>query len=443
MMKKLLIALAFMASLATPRVFAAFEDTGTGARGTALGSNYVVMGDDILSLMYNPATLARVDQKQITTEYSKLYAGLSDGSNLSQYYFGYGQPIEYGGTVSIGVKQFSLQGLYQERTISIGYGEWLTDKIAIGGALKQLYHSFGAPNMIVDNSGNQQAGTPTFFAKNGNSNTAYSADLGTYYKMSDVNAIGFSVQDINEPNIALDPADHEIVPKTVRLSVAHEADRHLTLGGGIERRKNLASTTDTVWTGSAEKWWTLSEGDQVSVRGSLALGSREYQQGVLGAGYRFPSFQLDYAFVFNLTGLTPGATMGTHRFSLTYRFGPKGLKIHQKALPRRRHARVHRGEDEWTKPPLPRHADIQITPEDEGESYAPYKVQDIDIGVVFDSDYDGVPDDDDQCPNTAFGAHVDPRGCALEQLDHHGNPLPKKVHVEFLPLDIPLEEIGQ
>src|ERR1019366_791695 len=56
-------------------VFAAFEDIGTGARGTALGSNYVSMGDDVMSLAYNPASLARVQQKEITSEYSRLYAG--------------------------------------------------------------------------------------------------------------------------------------------------------------------------------------------------------------------------------------------------------------------------------------------------------------------------------------------------------------------------------
>ena len=163
MMKKLLIALALIASLSARWSYAAFEDTGTGARGVALGDNYVAMGDDILSLMYNPAELARVDQKQIATEYSRLYTGLSDGSNLSQYYFGYGQPISYGGTVSIGWKELSLDTLYKERTLSLGYGEWITDTVAIGGAFKQLYHAFGVPNMIVDNNGNIQSGTPNFF----------------------------------------------------------------------------------------------------------------------------------------------------------------------------------------------------------------------------------------------------------------------------------------
>ena len=42
---------------------AAFEDTGTGARPAALGGAYVALGNDTLSLMYNPAGLARIAGK--------------------------------------------------------------------------------------------------------------------------------------------------------------------------------------------------------------------------------------------------------------------------------------------------------------------------------------------------------------------------------------------
>jgi hypothetical protein len=447
MMKKLLIALALIASLTTPRVFAAFEDNGTGARGTALGSNYVSMGDDVLSLMYNPASLARVHDKEITTEYSKLYTGLSDGSNLSQYYFGYGQPIGWGGTLAFGWKQLSLDSLYSERTLSLGYGEWLTQDIAIGGALKQLHHSFGVPSMIVDDNGNIQAGTPSFFAQNGNSNTAYAGDLGVLYHMTERHTLGISIQNINEPNVALNPADHEIVPREVQMSLAYDAHRRLTLAAGVMTEESLANEQDYTWTGSAEKWWKLSEGDEVAIRGSLATGSREFQQMVLGAGYRMTSLELDYAYVFNLTGITPGDSMGTHRFSLTYRFGAVAAGK-EKAKPKQA-GQQNRWSVPWSAPAkapqaaprsgLPRDVDIQITPEEIEGTPAPLKVEDWSIGVVFDSDYDGVPDDQDQCPDTPFGEQVDARGCAPSQLDHQGNPLPKKVQIEFLPL----EEVGQ
>ena len=197
--------------------YAAFEDTGTGARPTALGETYVSMGDDVYSLMYNPAGLANLHSPQLVSENSRLYAGLTDGSNLSQYFVGYGQPIKYGGTLALGWKQFSLDSLYSERTLSMGYGEWITHNVAAGFALKQLHHSFQAPNMIVDDAGNIQSGTPSFFSQYGNASTAYSFDLGMLYRWTDRDALGISIQDVNEPNVALNPADHEIVPRTLKI----------------------------------------------------------------------------------------------------------------------------------------------------------------------------------------------------------------------------------
>jgi hypothetical protein len=301
--------------------YAAFEDKGTGARGTALGDTYVAMGDDILSLAYNPAALARVRQKEVTSEYAKLFAGLSDGSSLSQTYLAYGQPVSWGGTLAASWKQFGLDDLYKERTLSLGYGEWLTSEIAIGAAVKQLHHSFGVPNIIVDNSGNIQSGTPEFFAQNGNSQTAYSADLGMLYRWTDKHTLGISIQDINQPNIALSSDDHEIVPRTLRIGMSYARNRYLQLAAAIQSREYLNNQRDTIATGAAERFWKMQDGDQVSLRGSFAAGSREYRQFAFGSGYEMGSLSFDYAFVFNLGGITLGDTSGTHRFSMNYRFG--------------------------------------------------------------------------------------------------------------------------
>jgi len=444
--------LAIVYSLLSPSaVFAAFEDKGTGARATALGDTYVALGDDVLSLSYNPAALARVQQKEVTSEYAKLFSGLSDNSNLAQSYLAYAQPISWGGTLAISWKQFSLDDLYKERTLSLGYGEWLTDRIAIGGAIKQLYHAFGVPNMIVDNNGNIQSGTPTFFAHNGNSNTAYSADLGFLYKMTERHTLGISVQDINEPNIALSPSDHEIVPRTFRLGVGYERHRHLNFAGAVETRQTLSNQTDMILTGAAERTWDFEDGDQLAVRGSLANGSREYRQLSLGAGYRLGSVQLDYAFVFNIGGISLGDTSGTHRFSLTYRFGAKGIPEKAKKQPKERKVKpMPTGYEEVSTEPeslptptpaavptssLPRAAEISITPEDIDDTTAPAKKADISIDLIFDSDFDGVADDLDQCPTTPAGMPVDAKGCAATQMDHRGNPLPHKVIIEFITLE--------
>jgi hypothetical protein len=86
------------------------------------------------------------------------------------------------------------------------------------------------------------------------------------------------------------------------------------------------------------------------------------------------------------------------------------------------------------KSDLPKAADITITPEDIDGSNVPLKAADISIDLIFDSDYDGVPDDRDLCPNTPPGMEVDANGCSKTQIDHHGNPLPRRAEVQFLPL---------
>jgi hypothetical protein len=427
-------------------VYAAFEDKGTGARGTALGDTYASLGDDLLSLAYNPASLARVEQKQITTELARLYTGLSDGSNLSQYFFAYGQRVSWGGTMAFGWKQFGVDDLYKERTLSLGYGEWVTDRVAAGITLKQLYHSFGVPNMIVDDAGNVQTGKPSFFTENGNSNTAYAADLGMLYRWTDRKTIGVSIFDVNEPNVALSSRDHEIVPRTLRASLAYQVSSKLSLAGAVSSRETLSNQRDTIWTGSAERWWKVDDIGDLALRGSMAVGSREYRQLALGAGYRFDSLQLDYAFVFNFAGVVIGDTSGTHRFSLTYRFGPV-----QPKLPRKSKAKQCRCEPEVEgaatetapkmppgyeipeptrrgafQPGAPREVEIVITPEEiEGVHPVPSTTQplpkaaDVSIDLLYDMDRL------ERCPNVPPGVAVDAQDC---------QPLPRRVTIEFLPL---------
>jgi len=301
---------------------AAFEDTGTGAREVALGGAAVVASDDAFSLMVNPAGLAQVRRQEIVGEYSRLYAGLSDGSSLAQTYFGYARPVQWGGTLSAGWKQFGVSNLYSERTLSLGYGEWITSRVAAGLAFKQLHHSFTAPDISVDDSGNATGTRPSFFNRNGTSASAYSADIGFLIKATSRHTVGVSIQDFNEPNMALNPDDHEIVPKTVRLGLAYDAPKNTRLMGGLTRRQNLSNQMENTWTGAGERSFKLSELRSLALRGSLATGAREFRQMTMGAGYRTGALSLDYAFQFNFVGITLGETAGTHRFSMKYGFGP-------------------------------------------------------------------------------------------------------------------------
>jgi hypothetical protein len=303
-------------------VFAAFEDTGTGARAAAMGGAYVSAGNDVLSLFYNPAALAQQHDKELTSEYSRLFTGLSDSSNLNQFLLAYGQPIKYGGTLAAGWKQFGLDNVYSERTLSLGYGEWVTSRVAVGLAVKQLALSYEAPSVTVDNSGNITQGTPSLFALNGTSRKAYSADLGALVRWDERTILGVSVQDVNQPNMALSGSDQDMVPVTARFGVTHRTERDIDLSLALTSRESQPGQQDKTYSGAAEKWWLNREGNGLGLRGSYSNGSSEFQQVGFGASYRLDNFQIDYAFVFDITGITLGDTAGTHRFTLTYRFAP-------------------------------------------------------------------------------------------------------------------------
>ena len=54
----------------------------------------------------------------------------------------------------------------------------------------------------------------------------------------------------------------------------------------------------------------------------------------------------------------------------------------------------------------------------------------IDIADMNDEDFDGVPNEDDRCPDTAPGAKVDDKGCALNPDDEDLDGVLRRVTLE-------------
>jgi len=322
LLKALAVFCLFSAFSTQHSALAVFEDTGTGARATALGGAYTAMGDDTWSLLYNPAGLARSKQPEIVTEYSQLLTGLSDGSNLYQYFTGVSVPLKSYGTAAVGWKEVGFSGLYNEQTVSLGYGQWILSNLAGGVAVKYLRQSFVVPNTVVDDSGNIQAGTPSLFSQNGNARANLSADVGLLYRISDRQHLGFSVQNINEPNMALDANDTDRLGRAWHVGWAGENTRKLIITTDLSMDEcSSCGMRDYSMIGGLEKWWGSASSSEFAARGALAVGNRDFQQVSTGFGYRLKNLNLDYAFVFTLSGEAIGNTSGTHRFSLAYRFG--------------------------------------------------------------------------------------------------------------------------
>ena len=137
--------------LLCPSARAAFLDLGAGARAPGMGDAFTALADDAYAIHYNPAGLAQLDRPQFSAAYSKLYLGLSDGSDLGTSELMYAHPLAGGknGVLGFGWERFSLSGLYTEQTLTASYGRriWTSEtgaQLLAGLNLKYLTHSFTA-----------------------------------------------------------------------------------------------------------------------------------------------------------------------------------------------------------------------------------------------------------------------------------------------------------
>lgn len=316
--------LALAVSFCAPRLTqASFEDLGTGARATALGGAFTPLADDIHALYYNPAGLIYTRRKQLAATYGLLHSGLGDNSKLSNSYVAYGQPIkEKWGTLGISWHQLSLQELYSERAITLGYGRKIASKWAAGLNLKHLNRSFTAPTGQTNDFGVVDTTKVDPVFASGNSKSNIGLDMGLLYKPYRNYSYGLMLQNLNEPNMAIADNDRDVLPLTLRTGIAYN-ERNLILLGELDTRKTLAHSRDYYFNTAAEKWWLgagFARGD-LAVRSSLGFGSRSYSQITMGMSYRIDAFQLDYGFLMPLGGISFGSSQGNHRITLTLRFG--------------------------------------------------------------------------------------------------------------------------
>ena len=301
-----------------PSAFAQFEDLGVGARGIGMGNAFIGLADDGYSIYYNPAGLGRIDWKELVLDYGKLYWGLDDNSNLGQSFVGYAQSVNRLGTFGVGWLNFALTRYYREDTFMFAYGKRISHSdagsLAAGLNLKVLYKGF-EKTLYTENATNLDTGQrrggrdPVF--ENGYSRTGFSTDLGLLYDLGKHHSFALTLNDINQPDMGL--ADKDRIALATKLGYAY-------------RSTNFNMTSDLTFKGrditisaGTEKWFM---GKTLAVRGGLGIGEREYASLSLGASYRYSRiFQFDYSFVYPLRGVS--SFSGSHRFSLTLRFGLK------------------------------------------------------------------------------------------------------------------------
>ncbi|MBI4655947.1 MAG: type IX secretion system membrane protein PorP/SprF [Elusimicrobia bacterium] len=312
--------------LITSPSYAAFTDTGAGARAPGMGNAFAAIADDVYAIYYNPAGLALISRQELATSYTRHLMGLSDGSNLGTSFIGFVHPLKEGqGGVGISWQQFNLDGsLYQEQALAISYGNillkdlWLGDLYA-GVNLKNLRRSFGktaeADNALSGLMATGQA-DPVLTGKR--SVNTPDVDIGFLYRMQKHYSAGLSVMHLTQPDMSFSSADSDALPLNIKFGLNY---RSLLSNVAVqyETRKSPIQEQDHRLTLGAERWFPWLLVGNVGGRAALSMGSRDFKQVTAGLSYQNRRFAVDYGFSLPLNSIVSIA--GTHRLSFSVRFG--------------------------------------------------------------------------------------------------------------------------
>ena len=323
-MKRILSGLLIAVVLAKPAL-AAFEENGAGARAPGLGDAFGALADDAYALHYNPAGLAQLDRKQFSAAYSRLYMGLSDGSEIGSSQFVYAHPLSRGRksrTLAFGLDRLSLAGAYSEQALTAAYGfkpikRESGSQLMVGFAAKYLTRAFTTPPEASNSCDGINCGGGVDPVLSGaKSKSVFDADLGFLYRFPTRWQLGLAVQHLTSPNVALSGSDK--LERIINLGLAYKS-LWLSLLGEIRMKKTAAGSAGRDYVVAAERYFPTLDYGQLGVRGSLGVGSDDWRQMTIGASYRINKIQADYAFLIPIGAVK--ANSGSHRVALTFHFG--------------------------------------------------------------------------------------------------------------------------
>ncbi len=307
-MKNILTAFCLSALLGAP-ARAAFEDVDVGARATAMSGAYAAQSEGVSSIFYNPAGIIGMTRYEAALTQEKLYMGLTDGSSLSRGSLALGAPLllrdSYWGNVAFSWDTLSLDSLYSESRMRLGYAYPLKENIWAGLAVARMGVTYGSDAYTAIN--------PVLTGATGKS--AIGLDLGIIYSLESVD-LGLSIQNANEPDLG--------------VKYPNKVDRKISLGLALKKESftwdldlAVAGKDLRLKTGAEIPLMSETFSSRVQARGGFSLGSRDYRAASAGFGYNGGTYRVDYSFIYPLSGIS--GTMGSHQLGLVVAWGePRG-----------------------------------------------------------------------------------------------------------------------
>jgi hypothetical protein len=137
---------------------------------------------------------------------------------------------------------------------------------------------------------------------------AFSADAGLLWTLHPRFSWGAAALDVNRPDLALKGAER--LPMTVRTGFGY---RDARAAAALDVRVRDGAVRAGL---GGERWFGRRT---VAARFGLGLGEDDYFNASAGFSFDASVFQVDYGFLFPLTGVS--GTAGTHRVAFVHRFG--------------------------------------------------------------------------------------------------------------------------
>lgn len=276
----------------------AFLQYGVGARALAMGGAFYAVADDATAAYWNPAGLAYLQRKELTTMQAALY------EQTSFNYMGYAHPTTTKGTFALGITQLTSMGFEkvnatfdpatgeatnitkagsfsdQQRAMAFSWGREATETMSFGLSFKQVSRQ-------LDSS----------------SDSHLAMDIAAMRIMGPSYRLALGVQNVFS-KAGGDTSDRLPVILKVGNSVRAFKER-LVLGFDLQK----SQTADLNWRFGGEYWaarW-------FAFRFGL-LAAPTIQETDFGFGLRFKRVQLDLAQGIHDLGAST-------RMSVTFRFG--------------------------------------------------------------------------------------------------------------------------
>ncbi len=196
-------------------LYAAFLDSGWGARPAGMGGAFAGLADDINAPLINPAGIAQIRGGRVSFLYDKPFMGL-DNVDIGKNYMGYASSFGQGSAIGLSWASFSADSLYDETTYTISFAKnlnanmpQLNTQVFVGLNLKSMGHSYTIDSRTEDD--------PVF--ANGTSKSAFTIDMGLLVKPKDQFGLGLSVKNLTQPDVGLNSKD--TVPMEIRGGLAY------------------------------------------------------------------------------------------------------------------------------------------------------------------------------------------------------------------------------